>query len=154
MLDLLRYLHVLTMIATVTVAVVPTVALLAITRRGDVATVRGVVPLARSVRNAAPLLFVLGATMGLVATVAGGLDPMRPWLIGSYATLTVALLAGAILADPWAHRVGAAAASSPLDSPSRELRAAIADPRGSIAAIALLGAVSVLVYLAAMRPGG
>jgi hypothetical protein len=154
MFELVKYLHVLTMIATVTFAVVPTFVLLAVARRGDVAAVRSVAPLVRSVRGAAPVLFVAGAVFGLVTAIVAGINPMRPWLIGSYVALTVAILTGAVLADPWARRVGDAAAESPIERPSGDFRAAIADTRAAVAAVMLIGAVGVLIFLAAIKPGG
>lgn len=154
MLELVKYLHLLAMITAVSAAVVPGLVLLAVARRRDVAALRGLVPLAISVRGFGPPLFVVGALFGFAAAVTGRLDPFRPWLIASYVAFSAALLTGAILGDPWARRMGRAAVASPVDTPSAELEAAIRDGRGMIASIVLASSVAVLIFLAAIKPGG
>ena len=154
MLELVKYLHLLTMIVAVTAAVIPGLVLLVIARRRDVAALRGLAPLAISARGFAAPLFVLGAIFGLAATVAARAAPMRPWLIASYVAFILALLTGAILGDPWARQVGRAAVESPGDTPSPEMEAAIRDRRGTIASAVMVGSVAVLIFLAAIKPGG
>ena len=154
MIELVRYLHLLAMVTALTAAVIPGLTLLAVARRGDVAAIRSLAPLARSVRAVAPAMFVVGAIFGFVATVADGIDPMRPWLIGSYVAFTVALVAGAGLGDPWARRLGVTAVASPGDRPSEELGAAIRDPRGPVSVAVTVLAVAVIIFMAAVKPGG
>lgn len=154
MLELLKYLHLLTMITAVTAAVIPPLVLLAVARRRDVAALRGLAPLAISVRGSAAPLFVLGAIFGFAATVVARADPLTPWLIASYVAFSLALLTGAIVGDPWARQLGRAAVSSPVDAPSPELDASIRDRRGTIASVVLVGSVAVLIFLAAIKPGG
>lgn len=154
MIELVRYLHLLAMVIALTAAVIPGLALLAVARQGDVAAIRSLAPLATSVRALAPVLFVVGALFGFAAAVLGGVDPMRPWLIGSYAAFTVALLAGAGLGDPWARRLRDTALASPDERPSGELGAAIADPRGVGSVAVTMLSVAVIIFLAAVRPGG
>lgn len=154
MFELVKYLHLLAMVTAVTAAVIPGLVLQAVARRGDVAAIRSLAPLARSVRAVAPPLFVVGAMFGLGAAVLGGVDPLRPWLIGSYFAFTVALLAGAAVGDPWARRLEHAALASASDRPSNELLAASRDPRGITSTAATLISVAVIIFLAAVKPGG
>lgn len=154
MFELIKYLHLLAMVIALTAAVIPGLVLLAVARRGDVAAIRSLAPLARSVRAVAPALFVVGAIFGFAAAVAGGVDPLRPWLIGSYVAFTVALLAGAALGDPWARRLGDAALASPSDRPSSAMVAAINDPRGVLSTAVPVLCVAVIIFLAAIKPGG
>ena len=154
MFELFKYLHILTMFAAVSAAMIPEVGLHFAGRQGNVANLRGIASVAGPIGKSIPIIFLLGLAFGLVAVFTGGFDPFRPWLLASYVVFAIAMGVGGAVSAPWAARVGAAAESSPLDQPSSELRAAIEEPRGRISSAALISAIVVIVFLMVIKPGG
>lgn len=150
---LFKYLHILTMFAAVAAAFVPEIWLHVIARRGDVAGLRGFLPLTAQVGRLIPVLFVLGLVFGLAAAWAGEIDFFEPWLIGAYITFAVAMATGALVGGPWAVRLADAASESPADAPSPALTAAIHDQRGVISTTILMLAIVVIVFLMVAKPG-
>lgn len=151
---LFKYLHVLTMFFAVAAALLPEVVLHVIARRGDVAGLRGFLPVAEKAGKATAPIFLLGLAFGLVAALAGQFDLLRPWLLASYVVFAVAMATGALVSGPWAQRVGKAAFASPTDAPSAELQAAVHDRRGVIASAVLMTAIVVIIFLMVAKPGG
>ena len=151
---LFKYLHILTMFAAVAAAMIPEVVLHAVARRGDVAAVRGLVPLVATIGKLIPILFMVGLVFGLSAAVTGELDLLRPWLIASYVVFAIAMATGAVLSGPWATRVAEAALASPSDAYSPELEAAVHDRRGVVSTAILMTAIVVIVFLMVVKPGG
>jgi Predicted integral membrane protein (DUF2269) len=150
---LFKYLHILTMFAAVAAAFVPEIWLHAIARRGDVAALRGYLPLTARVGSLIPLLFLTGLVFGLLAAWAGELDFFQPWLIGAYIIFAIAMATGALVGGPWAVRMAAAADESGTDVPSPALIAAIHDRRGVISTTILMLAIIVIVWLMVAKPG-
>ena len=151
---LFQFLHVLTMFAAVSAAMVPDVVLHVMARRGDVAALRGFLPIANRLGKAIPILFVVGLVFGITAAITGDIDLLRPWLIGSYVVFAIAMATGALLSEPWAQRLAVAAFDSPLEAPSDELRAATDDTRGFAASAILMTSIVVIVFLMVAKPGG
>lgn len=149
-----QFLHVITMFGAVAAAFVPEVWLHVIARRGDVAGLRGYLPIAMAAGRLIPILFVVGLLFGIVAALAGEIDLLRPWLIASYVLFAIAMATGALISAPWGARLGEAAFASPTDAPSAELQAAIHDRRGMISTIVLMSMVVAIVFLMVVKPGG
>jgi hypothetical protein len=149
-----QFLHVLTMFAAVAAALIPEVVLHVMARRGDVPALRGFLPIAQRVGKTIPILFVVGLVFGIIAAIAGDIDLLRPWLIGSYVVFAIAMATGALLSEPWAQRLAVTAFASPLDAPSDELRAATHDTRGFAASTILMTSIVVIVFLMVAKPGG
>jgi hypothetical protein len=61
---------------------------------------------------------------------------------------------GITVSDPWASRIGAAAAASPLESASPELRAATRDARGAVSTAVLMASLTAMIFLMVVKPGG
>lgn len=149
-----QFLHVITMFSAVAAATVPEVVLHVIARRGDVAGLRGFLPVAMAAGRLIPILFVVGLVFGILAALTGQIDLLRPWLVASYVVFAIAMAMGPLLAAPWGARLGAATFASPLDAPSAELVAAIHDRRGIVSATIGLTAIVVIVFLMVVKPGG
>ena len=149
-----QFLHVITMFAAVAAATMPELVLHVIARRGDVAGLRGFMPIAAVAGRLIPILFVVGLVFGIIAALTGQIDLLRPWLIASYVVFAIAMATGALLSEPWGRRLGEAAFGSPLDAPNPELVAAIHDRRGVISTVVLMSAIVVIVFLMVVKPGG
>lgn len=149
-----KYLHILTVVAAISAAMVPELVLHMVGRSGDVAAIRGVTAVADRIGRFIAPLFLLAALFGFVAVFTGGFDPFRPWLIASYVVFVIAMAVGGAVSAPWAMRMGRAAAASPLDAPSAELQAAIHDRRAAVATAILVTAIAVLIFLMVVKPGG
>ena len=151
---LFKYLHILTMFAAVATAFVPEIWLHIMARRGDVAALRGFLPLTAQAGKLIPILFVVGLIFGLLAAWAGELDFLRPWLLASYVIFAIAMGTGAMVGGPWAVRMAEAADQSGTDAPSPALHAAIHDRRGVISTTILMLSIVVIVFLMVVKPGG
>jgi hypothetical protein len=150
---LFKYLHILTMFAAVAAAFVPEIWLHIIARRGDVAALRGYLPLTAQVGKLIPVIFVAGLVFGLLAAWAGELDFFQPWLIGAYIIFAIAMATGGLVGGPWAVRMAQAAGESPTDAPSPALQAAVHDQRGVISTTILMLSIIVIVFLMVAKPG-
>jgi hypothetical protein len=150
---LFKYLHVLTMFAAVAAAFVPEIWLHVIARRGDVAALRGYLPLTAQVGKLIPVIFVAGLVFGLLAAWAGELDFFQPWLLAAYVIFAIAMATGALVGGPWAVRMAAAADESGTEAPSPSLAAAIHDRRGVISTTILMTSIVVIIWLMVAKPG-
>ena len=148
-----QFLHVITMFAAVASATLPEVVLHVIARRGDVAALRGFMPIAQVAGRMVPILFVVGLVFGIISALTGQIDLLRPWLIASYVVFAIAMATGALVTEPWGRRLGEAAFASPIDAPSAELQGAIHDRRGVISTSVLMSAIVVIVFLMVVKPG-
>ena len=122
------FLHVATMFAAVAVSIGPTVVLRRIGASGDVPAIRRAFALSAPIVRAIPMLFGLGALLGVVAIFANSFNPFQPFLLIAYALFILATVVGAVISSPWFKRVTQLAAESPDAAPSPELRAALDDP--------------------------
>jgi hypothetical protein len=118
-------LHVLVMFAATVVSQGPAVLLYRAMRRGDVAGIRGVLDQFQGVAALIGPMYGAGVAIGLVTVFVGGYDPFAPWLIIAYVLTAIAFTTPMLVTTPRMMRVGAAAAASPIDAPSAELRAEI-----------------------------
>lgn len=148
-----QFLHVITMFAAVAAATMPELVLHWIARRGDVIGLRGFMPISAVAGRLIPVLFVLGLIFGIIAALAGQIDLLRPWLIGSYVIFAIAMATGALMSGPWAVRLAEAAFASPTDAPSSELLAATHDRRGVVSSVILISSIVVIVFLMVVKPG-
>jgi hypothetical protein len=118
-------LHVIVMFAATVVSQGPAVLLYRAMRRSDVAGIRGIMDHFQSLAVLIAPMYVTGVLIGLVTVFVGGYDPFAPWLLIAYGLTVVAFSTPMLVTTPRMARVGAAAAASPLDAPSPELRAEI-----------------------------
>lgn len=123
------FLHVATMFAAVAISIGPTVVLRRIGASGDVPAIRRSFALSAPIVQAIPILFGIGALLGVVAIFVNGFDPFQPFLLIAYVLFILATVVGAVITTPWFKKVTQLAAESPDAAPSPELRAALDDPR-------------------------
>lgn len=126
---ILVFLHVVTMFAAVAISIGPTLVLRRIGQSGDVPAIRRAFALSTPIIRAIPILFGVGALLGVVAIFANGFNPFQPFLLIAYGLFILATVVGAVITTPWFNRVTQLAAESPEASPSPELSAALDDPR-------------------------
>jgi hypothetical protein len=117
------------MFAAVAISIGPTVVLRRIGASGDVPAIRRSFALAAPIVRAIPILFGVGALLGIVAIFVNDFDPFQPFLLIAYVLFIAATIVGAVITTPWFKRVTQLAAESPDAAPSPELSAALEDPR-------------------------
>ena len=122
------FLHVATMFAAVAVSIGPTVVLRRIGASGDVPAIRRAFASSAPIVRAIPMLFGLGALLGVVAIFANSFNPFQPFLLIAYGLFIIASVVGAVITTPWFKKVTQLAAESPDGAPSPELSAALDDP--------------------------
>ena len=147
MIVLLVLLHILVMFTAVAISQGPAVLLYSAMRRGDVAAIRAVGEgFGRIGRFIGPM-FGIGVVIGLVAVFVGGFDPLAPWLLIAYGLTVVAFLTPILVTGPRMMRAVEAAAASPTEEPSPELRSAIAAAAGPVSWI---DAVLIVLFIVDM----
>lgn len=119
-------LHVIVMFAAVAISQGPAFLLYRATRRGDVAAIREVGGAFGQASGLIGALFGIGVVLGLLAVFIGGYDPLAPWLLIAYVLTVIAFATPQFVTGPRIMRVIEAAAASPADAPSDDLRSAIA----------------------------
>ena len=132
MIVLLVLLHILVMFTAVAISQGPAVLLYSAMRRGDVTAIRGVGEGFGRVGRFIGPMFGIGVLIGLVAVFVGGFDPLAPWLLIAYGLTVVAFLTPILVTGPRMMRVVEAAAASPTEEPSPELRTAIGAAAGPV----------------------
>ena len=126
------FLHIATMFAAVAVAIGSWLILRRIGRSGDVPAIRGTFASGASLTRLVPILYGLGAALGIVAIFTNDFDPFQPFLLIAYGLFILATVVGAVVIEPWLKRVTQAAAESPDAAPSAELAALLGDPKARV----------------------
>lgn len=119
-------LHVIVMFAATALSQGPAFLLWRAMQRGDVAAIRGVGDQFGQVARYIGPMYIGGVVIGLIAVFVGGYDPFAPWLIIAYVLTVIAFTTPMIVTGPRMARVAEAAAQSPVEAPSDDLRSAIA----------------------------
>jgi hypothetical protein len=123
------FLHVATMFGAVAMSVGVPLLLRRIGQAADVPTIRRSFIAAQPLVGAIPLLFALGAALGVVAIFTEGLNPFVPFLLIAYGLFILETVVGIVLTNPWFRRAVKLSAESPDEAPSAELLATLHDPR-------------------------
>jgi uncharacterized membrane protein len=116
--------------------------LMAISRSGDVRTIRTAAKIARPLQIAGGIILVVGIIFGFGAAAAVGYDLMSKWLVIAYVLAVLLLIIGVGVHGAWAARLAKAAAASPDDQPSSDLTAVLDDRL-----VAIAGPVSGLIWI-------
>lgn len=147
-----KFLHISAMFFAVAAALFGEIGVQAVARRGDVLGLRALAPTLEALGKSVPVLFVAGLAFGLLAAWTGEFNLLAPWLLISYALFAFAMALGSLVSEPWAKRVVEAAFASPSDTPSPELRAAIADRRGPLSSAVLVLVIVTFVFVMVFKP--
>ena len=139
------FLHIAVMFAAVAAALGPAYLLQRIGRSMDVPAIRRSFALAAPLVSAVPILYGIGAALGVVAIFTNGLNPFAPFLLIAYALFLLAGFVFATVNGPWQKLVTQLAAASADQVPSAELNAALRDPR--MAAVAWFDPLLVLAFI-------
>jgi len=123
------FLHVAAMFTAVAFSLGPTFVLRRIGKSGDVPAIRRSFALSAPIIKAIPIMFGIGALLGIVAIFANGFNPFQPFLLIAYGLFILASIVGAVVTTPWFMQVMHLAAESPDAAPSPELRSALDDRR-------------------------
>ena len=123
----LVFLHVTVMFAAVAISQGPAFLMYRAMRRNDVAGIRALGGQFAAIGPKIGMVFGVGVLIGLITVFVGGWNPLSPWLLIAYGLTVIATLTPRLITAPRMMRVGMAAAQSPLDAPSAELRREI-DP--------------------------
>ena len=123
------FLHVAIMFTAVAAALGPGYLLGRIGHSGDVPAIRRAFLMAAPLGKAIPILYTLGAALGIVAIFTNRFNPFAPFLLIAYVMFVLAGVVGSTMNGPWQRRVTQLAVESPDAAPSPELLAALHDPR-------------------------
>lgn len=149
----LKFLHVVTIMFTVTLAEGYILGLLLAARRRDVQTLRVLTVAGEVSDRASNPMLVLSILFGIGAALTGQISLTAPWLVASYLVL-VAGFAGIGLLGGFRHleQIKKASLASPVDAPSDELVALLEHPW--TAAISFLPPLmlATIVYLMVVKP--
>jgi hypothetical protein len=123
------FLHIATMFTAVAVTIGPWLLLRRVGRSRDVPAIRRTFASSAPITRFVPILYMLGAALGIVAIFTNGFNPFQPFLLIAYGLFILATVVGIVVTEPWLKRVTQAAAESPDTAPSAELSAALDDPK-------------------------
>jgi len=99
----------------------------AIARSGDVRAIRTASRIARPLFIVGSVLLLLGIVLGFGVASMAGFSLGARWLSITYVLVALLLIVTGAVHAPWSARVARAAAASPDDQPSAELRALLGD---------------------------
>ena len=151
--QLLKYLHVLTIIGAIVLAEGPILHIWVAARRHDVAALRHLIEESERGDRLSNPLVVLSILFGVAAALTGQIDLTAPWLITAYAVLILGFV-GLGLGGGLRHieRLKHAAETSPVDAPSTELVALIDHPWSYVVTFGPPTLMAVLIYLMVVKP--
>jgi uncharacterized membrane protein SirB2 len=147
----LKFLHILTMFATVTLFVGGEVILTAVARTRDVGALRRVAAITKRTDGLGILLLLVGVALGILTAVTGQFDLTAPWLIIAYVLVGILIATGIFYFAPQTKRLAEALEASG-DRFSPEL-AQLLDPRREMVVLVLDVALwSALIYVMVVKP--
>jgi uncharacterized membrane protein len=144
-----KFLHIAFMFVAVSIFVGQGMLSGAVARSGDVPALRRVLAAEDRFAPIGGAMFILGVVFGFLTAITGDFDLTQTWLLIAYALTLFILVNGLTYHRSQAEKLKAAAAASPNDQPSDELRAIAGAPSvavmNSIDGIAWLAIIYVMV---------
>jgi uncharacterized membrane protein len=144
-----KFLHIAFMFVAVSIFVGQGMLSGAVARSGDVPALRRVLAAEDRFAPIGGAMFLLGVVFGFLTAITGDFDLTQTWLLIAYALTLFILVNGLTYHRSQAEKLKAAAAASPNDQPSDELRAIAGAPSvavmNSIDGIAWLAIIYVMV---------
>jgi hypothetical protein len=150
-----KFLHIVTMIFAVALAVSGEIVLRRVAATGEASAIRTAIERTKPLGSISGGLFILGFVFGILAAVTGQIDLLRPWLIASYILFAGAFAISLGVLDPWVGRLQAASvATTEAGGQSEPLQEVIDDPVARAAAWGLQVMVVLIVFLMVVKPLG
>jgi len=151
--QLLKFLHVLTIIGAIVLAEGTILHIWVAARRHDVLALRHAIEESERGDRLSNPLVVLSIIFGVAAALAGQIDLTAPWLITAYGVLILGFV-GLGLGGGLRHieRLKGAVAASPVDKPSAELVALVNHPWSYVVTFGPPTLMAALVYLMVVKP--
>jgi uncharacterized membrane protein len=138
-----KFLHIAFMFLAVSIFVGQGMLSGAVARSGDVRALRGVLAAEDRFAPIGGAMFVLGIVFGFLTAITGDFDLTQTWLVIGYALALFILVNGVTYHRIHAEKLKAAAAASPDDQPSEELRAIAGAP-----SVAVMNTIDGIAWLA------
>ena len=138
-----KFLHIVCMFVAVSIFVGQGMLSGAVARSGDVPALRRVLAAEDRFAPVGGAMFMLGIVFGFLTAITGPFDLTQTWLLIAYAIALFILVNGLTYHRWQAERLKAAAAASPDDRPSEELRAIAGAP-----SVAVMNTIDGLAWLA------
>lgn len=151
--ELLKFLHVVTIVFTVTLAEGSILTILLAARRRDVTELRVLLAASEVSDRASTPLLAASVLFGIGAALTGQISLTASWLVASYVVI-VAGFAGIGLLGGFRHieRLKEAALASPADAPSGELVALLDHPWTGLVTFVPPVMMATLVFLMVVKP--
>jgi len=149
-----KYLHIVSMFFAVALAVSGELVLRGVASSADPGAIRTAIARIEPLSRGADVLFLAGVAFGIIAAVTGRMNLLAPWLVLSYCAVVAAFALGALVIQPWAKRLEAAASASPDGASSPELRRIVDEPVARFATWALMALIAAIVFLMVVKPLG
>ena len=138
-----KFLHIACMFVAVSIFVGQGMLTGAVARSGDLTALRRVLATEYRFAPIGGALFLLGIVFGFLTSITRDFDLTQTWLLIAYALALFILVNGLTYHRKQAERLTAAAAASPDDRPSDELRALATAP-----SVAVMNTIDGIAWLA------
>ena len=138
-----KFLHIACMFVAVSIFVGQGMLSGAVARSGDVRALRRVLAVEDRFAPIGGAMFLLGVVFGFLTAITGDFDLTQTWLLIGYALALFILVNGVTYHRSHAEKLKAAAAASPDDQPSDELRAIAGAP-----SVAVMNTIDGIAWLA------
>ncbi len=138
-----KFLHLAFMFVAVSIFVGQGMLSGAVARSGDVHALRRILTAEDRFAPIGGAMFLLGIVFGFINAITGDFDLTQTWLLIAYALALFILVNGLTYHRSQAEKLKAAAAASPDDRPSDELRAIAGAP-----SVAVMNTIDGLAWLA------
>ena len=147
-----KFLHIATMFVAVSIFVGQGMLSGAVARSGDVPALRRVLGAEDRFAPIGGAMFILGIVFGFLTAITGDFDLTQTWLLIAYVLTLFILVNGLTYHRAQAEKLKAAAAASPDDQPSDELRAIAGAP--SVAAMNTIDGIAwlAIIYVMVAKP--
>ena len=140
-----KFLHIACMFVAVSIFVGQGMLSGAVARSGDVLALRRLLAAEDRFAPIGGAMFILGIVFGFLTAITGDFDLTQTWLLIAYALALFILVNGLTYHRSQAEKLKAAAAASPEDRPSEELRAIAGAP-----SVAVMNTIDGLAWLASI----
>ena len=147
-----KFLHIAFMFVAVSIFVGQGMLSGAVARSGDVPALRRVLAAEDRFAPIGGAMFILGVVFGFLTAITGDFDLTQTWLLIAYALTLFILVNGLTYHRSQAEKLKAAAAASPNDQPSDELRAIAGASSAAVMNVIDGSAWLAIIYVMVAKP--